>query len=182
MTAKTDVAAVLARMTAHGARFEQPGPADLRALRAELSELPAEHPYFELIEHYGFLQIPLFSVLSPSLIRREREKQQTFFKGASFGKRPEDEANLVREQAFRSTLIPFQYAGTKVDFFCFVMCNVTRAGPLIVDVCHDDHELVRSDDALTNPKRKTVYTRSLARHLAWVASLIEESSTRYPPI
>lgn len=111
-----------------------------------------------------------------------RVYQQEFFEGASFGDAPEDEANLAQEQAFRATLVPFQYAASRRDYFCVATANTTNAGPLIIDIYHDDFDLVSSGDALSNPLRATVYTRDFAQHLAWIADLLAGTADKYPPL
>ncbi len=170
------------RLTQTGGTFRKASPADVRAMRQGLVGVLAAHPYFDFVEHFGIFEAPRYAFLAPHDVLAARVYQQEFFEGASFGDAPEDEANLAQEQAFRCTLVPFQYAASRRDYFCLATANTTKAGPLIIDIYHDDFELVSNGDALSNPLRATVYTRDFAQHLAWVADLLAGTADKYPPL
>lgn len=179
MAPRIDV--VVRRLRELGAGFDEVPARDVTRLRRALAgSLDAAHPYFGFLSQVGRLRGVEAEMLSPDEVLAQREAQRSFFEHASFGDTPEDEENLKKEQAFRATLVPFQYVQTRGDFFCFVTCNLTSAGPLILDVYHDDCELALTGDALTNPRRETVYTRSFAQHLSWIADGLARDAA-YPP-
>lgn len=172
---------VVKRLRELGADFERVPAKDVARLRRAFAKTLGDHPYFDFLARIGRLHGIKSEMLSPEEVLAQHEAQRRFFEHASFGDEPEDEENLRIEQAFRGTLVPFQYVRTRGDFFCFVTSNVTRAGPLILDAYHDDCELAHPGDALTNPRRKTPYTRSFTQHLAWLAEGLARDSGRYPP-
>lgn len=171
---------IVARYKSLGIGFEAVAPDEVERLRSSLAPMLGQsHAYFSFLRELGLIAIDgPFGMLGPKEVLEALSQQRSFYDNASFGDRPEDVQNMEREQAFRSTLIPFQFANSKGDFYCFVSSN-RRAGesdPLILDVFHDDFELAGLED----PDATAAYTRSFAQHLDWVADVLALGSA-YPP-
>lgn len=161
------------RLEEAGLRFSRVSDAALDATRRQLEPLVGNaHPYLLMLEHCGVLAFRgAYGFLPPAELPRARQTQRSFFDGASFGDDEAAGARMRAEQEFRNQLVPFQYAKTTGDFFCFVAHNRTQQGPLILDVYHDDFELT-GGGALSDPTAETTYTRDFCQHLSWVADAL----------
>ncbi len=184
LTKALTMQSVVDRLTASGAVFETCASSEIATLRAELSPHLSDHPYFEFLEQFGTLTgLGQHNMLRPAEVLLQRAEQMSFYDDGSFGDSPEDERLLQREQQFRDCLIPFQYARSGGDFYCFVTKNTTETGPLIADIFHDDFDLVDDENGggtMLNPALPTCYTRSLVEHLSWVADILDHEGD-YPP-
>lgn len=121
----TDLLAIVARYNGLGIEFEPVAKEEVERLRGLLGPMLGQnHAYFLFLLSTGILAIDgPYGMLRPSEVLEACRDQQTFYDGGSFGDTPEDVQSMEREQAFRSTLVPFQYAHSKGDFYCFVSSN-----------------------------------------------------------
>lgn len=135
--------------------------------------LPAD--YLSLIDTVGIVTgTDGYDMLTPSEVRDAVQRQHEFYDGATFGDSDEDQRALQAEAAFRRRLIPFQYVGTRGDFFCYLTSSNKPA--IILDVYHDDYELAGA----AFDEEPTPYTTDIIEHLRWVAQMIDNEGG-YPP-